>query len=104
MATYAQIYLLRNDGELLSRFVVAVEKAAADILVEAPATTNHAERIAWAKRVILETNRSQEYATRIMRVALQQNQALQDNGNASTDAAIQSLVNGYAAQLAVAGL
>lgn len=48
MATYAELYDVQNENELLHRIVVATAIAAETIRTEAPATPNHANRLLWA--------------------------------------------------------
>lgn len=51
MATYSELYDLRENAALLEKIEVACWIEADAIRTEAPATTNHAERLAWAARV-----------------------------------------------------
>lgn len=106
MATYEQIAVKRNDSTLIQRFTVAVEIAAASVFQEDPATESHAERLAWAKRAFLVESRSQDYATRIMKLALALNAGIVDAVFAAviTDAQIQSVVNSYVNPLALEGI
>jgi hypothetical protein len=52
MATYAQMYDVWQSEGLRKSVVIACLKASNDILAEDPGTTNHANRIVWAKAVI----------------------------------------------------
>ena len=49
MATYAELYTLGNNNILLDRITVAITVAATTIVNEDVATTNHANRLVWAK-------------------------------------------------------
>lgn len=51
MATYAELRNLLTDSSLTNKVTVAVGVAAETIRTEAAATTNHANRLLWAKRV-----------------------------------------------------
>jgi hypothetical protein len=106
MATYEQISVKRNDSTLITRFVVAVEIAAAMVFGEDPATEHHAERLLWAKRAFLVENRSQEYATRVMRLAMAFNANIADLVIEAqiTDQQIQGVVDSYVTPLALAGI
>lgn len=53
MATYQTQYNLRyGNAGLRNQVVIAMAKAAYDVLNESPSTENHAARVAWAKAVI----------------------------------------------------
>jgi len=49
MATYAELRQLFTDGDLRNKVDVAVIIAAEAIRTEDPGTTNHANRLLWAK-------------------------------------------------------
>lgn len=49
MATYKELFDLRNHSELRNRVAVAVTIAARKVMLEAPDTGNHANRMAWAR-------------------------------------------------------
>lgn len=51
MATYLELRQLFGNGDLLNRIEVAVIVAAETIRNENEATTNHANRLLWAKEV-----------------------------------------------------
>src|SRR5690242_9409133 len=102
--TYAELWALRTSPSLLSRFTVSVETTVHAIFVEDPATANHANRVAWAKRAFFATDAAQRYADMIRRIAVVSDAGLQSAGESVTDAAIQAIVNSYADQLASAGL
>lgn len=48
MATYAELYDLQNENEILHKVAVAAAVAAETIRTEDPATPNHANRLLWA--------------------------------------------------------
>jgi hypothetical protein len=48
MATYAELYSLKNNDDLLHKVAVAVIVAADTIRAEDAGTTNHANRLVWA--------------------------------------------------------
>jgi hypothetical protein len=102
MALIDNFGLVMNGGEILARFTAAVWQAAVDIVNEAPATQNHAERIAWAKRAVLVDGKAQHYAALILRMAVCENTTLQTLGNDVTDSDIQFIVNSYVAKLVAA--
>lgn len=90
MATLLQIYNLRYEGtELKAKAAAAIAKAAYDVLNEDAQTAQHAERVAWAKESLTNT---QQMADRMMWGMLQ-NASIQTNGNASSDNDIQFVVN-----------
>lgn len=51
MATYNELFALRSNDDLRNRVSVACIVAAEAIRGESDATTNHANRLKWAKRV-----------------------------------------------------
>lgn len=54
MATYKELYDLYAQGSgLRNQATIAILKAAGDIMNESPATSNHANRLVWAKRVLV---------------------------------------------------
>jgi hypothetical protein len=101
---YADMLPLRSSSPLLARFNVAVEVAAHTIFTEPATTTNHDNRIAWAKRAFFQADAVQRYADMIRRLAVVSDATLQGSGEAISDVAIQSLVDSYVDQLATAGL
>ncbi len=104
MATYEQLFVLRQDGKLLGRFVVAVEIAATQIVHEDGAQPKAAERMTWAKRAILAESQSQRYASTILKLAVAENSVLQEQGADVTDNDIQFIVNSYLTRLVDAGV
>lgn len=104
MATYQDLFVLRTEGSLIGRAVIAVERAAAQVINEDPLTPNHATRIAWAIKVIGPNAMSQMYATIVLRWAVAENQTLQDQGTAIDDASVQFIVNSYLPRVVAAGV
>ena len=51
MATYDELYSLRNDSALKNRVTSAVTVAAEAVRNEPDTTPNHANRLAWARKV-----------------------------------------------------
>lgn len=94
MATYDQIFAARNSPELLARFVVALEKAAFDILNEDDSTPGHQQRIALARKILWDDAGSQKWARRALNLAMVSNATLQEVGAAATDQDVQFIVNG----------
>jgi len=61
MATYAELRQLFNDNDLRNKIEVACIVAAETIRVEDPeATTNHANRLIWAKAVFTSPHAASE--------------------------------------------
>lgn len=104
MATYEELFVLRQDGRLLGRFVVAVEIAATQVVNEDASQDKSAERQAWAKRAILAESQSQRYASTILKLAVAENATLQEKGAEVTDGDIQFIVNSYLSRLVSAGV
>lgn len=97
MATYIEIFNLRFEStNLRTRAVVAVAKAAQDILNEDPSTTNHTARIAWARQALQDTARTAD----AMLWGLVGNATIQANGEASPDGDIQFVINSLVDQFA----
>lgn len=91
MATYAEILSASSDPTLNNKIRVAVVIAAEAVRTENTATTNHANRLLWAKAVF--ANPDQE-ARRMVWAVLAQNAGFtlaQILG--ATDAAVQTAVN-----------
>lgn len=90
MATYAQIASLRESGNIQSRVKVAVVKAAVDILAEDVGTTNHANRVIWAKAALADCAPKVEQM--LWHIAL--NASIQSSGEGCSDNDLQFVVNG----------
>jgi len=52
VATYEELYGLKNNSDLNNKVEVAISKSAYDISNEDPATDNHANRLIWAKEAL----------------------------------------------------
>jgi hypothetical protein len=105
MAAYQDLSNLRTDSSLLSRFLVAVEMAAMQIVHEDAATDQHAARLTWAIKAVLQDDpKSRQYAATILRIAVMENGALQASGQAATDGDVQFIVNSYITTLVTAGV
>lgn len=90
MATYQELYDLANDASLLNKVTTAVVMACEAIRTEAAGTTNHANRLLWAKAAMLNPT---IYALPMLRAALAQNAALtKANIQSATDAALQTAI------------
>lgn len=99
---YLDLWAIRGSGALKARFTVAVEKAAYDVINEPGTVTNHAQRLAWAKRVITSATAAEDYGQRFMRLAVIGNATLQSAGEAATDNDIQFVTNSLIDSFALA--
>lgn len=91
MATYAELLTASGDTGLINKLRVAVVIAAEKVRTEAPATTNHANRLLWAKAVY--ANPATE-GQRMMWAVLAQNQAATLAAiTGATDSAVQTAVD-----------
>jgi hypothetical protein len=89
MATLAEIANLAQDESFISRIAAAIGKAATDVINEDPGTTNHANRLLWAKAAMADIDGlASEYAWTIV-----QNATIQTSGVEATDNDIQFVVN-----------
>lgn len=91
MATYAELYTLSSNNDLLNRTTVSILIAAEAIRVEDDQTANHANRLQWARAVLSNADRE---ARRVLWALLVQNRTLtvaQLTG--VTDSALQTSVN-----------
>lgn len=91
MATYTELRGLINDPTLKDKISVALLIAAETIRTEDPQTTNHANRVKWAKKVLQDPDGN---ADDMLRALLAQNASLtvaQIQG--VTDANLQTAVN-----------
>lgn len=91
MATYTELRGLINDPTLKDKISVALLIAAEAIRTEDPQTTNHANRVKWAKKVLQDPDGN---ADDMLRALLAQNASLtvaQIQG--VTDANLQTAVN-----------
>ena len=91
MATLEELYSLNADGALLNKITAAMIIAAYDITAEDPGTTNHAERIVWAKSAFMAPKQK---AQEMLYYLLGANSAATvGNISGANDAAIQTAVN-----------
>lgn len=90
MATYTDLYEIANNNTLLDKFTAAVAIQAEAIRTENGATTNHANRLIWAKQAFSDPR---AMAAKMTWPILAQN-ALATKAQilAATDAAILSAV------------
>lgn len=101
MATYSELYGLHNDSALRNRIAVAVVVAAEAIRNESDQTTNHANRLVWAKEALADPKGKAE---QMLWGALAQNSGLtvvQITG--ASDAALQTAVNNVVDLFATGG-
>lgn len=91
MATLLEIYnLAQSQSTLRSRVSAAVADCALDVLNEDPGTTNHADRVVWAKQALIDPTTE---ANRMFWGVLG-NATIQASGEASTDNDILYVVAG----------
>lgn len=72
MATYAELLIASENETLRNKVRVACVIAAETVRTEAPATTNHANRVIWAKSAYTDPSL---VAQRMLWAVLAQNQA-----------------------------
>jgi len=90
MASYDQIYNLRYASSVLrNRVTVATIMAARAIIAEVITTTNHDNRVIWAKQAIKDAPGKAEQIL----WGLTTHATIQDTGEATTDAALQTAVD-----------
>lgn len=104
MASYEQIFALRQDSTLIARLTVAVEKSAVDILVAHIQSPQPAATIDWARRALLEKDGAQPYAYRMLRIAMHQAAGFADLAGSATDAQLQAIVDAYVPHFVSLGL
>jgi len=91
VATYLELYALRNNQQLLEKVSVAIVKACQTIRGEAASVTNHANRLKWAKEALADPA---GMAQRMIWVLLAANSALTTTQiQNATDAGIQNEVD-----------
>ena len=91
MATYEDLRTLFNHNELLNKIAVACIVAAEAIRTEAPSTTNHANRLVWAKAAFVDTKTIRKH---MLMAVLAANKTLDVSAiTGASDASIQSTVN-----------
>jgi len=90
-------YNLKSNAEFKARIASAIAKASNNIINEDPGTTNHTERLVWAKNAIINA----ETVAEQMLWLVVQNPTIQTNGLSSSDNDIEFVVNSYINFLAV---
>lgn len=90
-------YNLKSNAQFKARVSAAISVAANDIMNEDAGTTNHTERLVWAKASIKDP----ETVAEQMLWLVVQNPTIQTNGLSSSDNDIQFVVNSYVDFLAV---
>lgn len=98
MATLLELYNLRySSSNLKNRLTSAIADAAQDVLNEDAGTTNHAQRVVWAKAALAD---AQGMAEKMM-WGLVGNATVASSGEASSDNdilfVVASLIDTYAA-------
>jgi len=91
MATYAELYSLRNDSALRNRVRVAVIVAADTIRTEDGGTANHTNRVIWAAAVFAAP--TTEADRMFMAILAANKDATVAQIQSATDAAIQTKVD-----------
>lgn len=95
--TYAEKSVLLNDVATRGRVYVAVLNAARTVFGEATTVTNHAERAAWAKKVLGGDSLAHQEVMATLLTEPDPSTVLAD------DATLQTWVNGLVTFLAVNG-
>lgn len=91
MATYTELAGIAASNALLDKFTAAVAIAAEVVRTEATGTTNHTNRLLWAKSAYSDPH---AMAAKMTWAILAQNQAASNAAIlAATDATIQTAVN-----------
>jgi len=91
MATYQELFDLRNNQELLDKVRVAVIVAAETIYAEAGGVTNHANRLIWAREASIKPGQmAQVFMTSVL---VANKSATVVNIVGAADAAIQTNVD-----------
>ena len=93
MATYEELYGLRNDSGLRNRVVVACIISAEGIMSEDGGTPNHANRLIWAAAVFASP--TQEAERMYWAVLAANKDATIAQIQSATDAAIQTNVDAH---------
>lgn len=98
MATYQELFDLRRNQALLDKITVAVQIAAETIYAEAGGTTNHANRVIWAREATQHPRAMAEVCMSLVLAANKSNSVAQITGAA--DSAIQTNVDNLVDDLA----
>ena len=99
MPSLLEVYNLRYGGSLKPRVTVAIAKACFSIFAEPGSTSNHAERVAWAKSALQNTT----VVAESMMWAVISDSAILAAGNSATDGEIVSAVNSFIDIFALSG-
>lgn len=99
MATYINLWKISEDSAFRQKTQAACAIAANNIVLEAPATANHAARLVWAKQALQNIERAGEDVIWAVLAAFAADTL--PAINAKTDAEIQSAVNAIVNGLAV---
>lgn len=99
------IYNLYTErgGTIQARFEAAILKAAWNVYNEPAGTQNHAQRLAWATRMLDDAEASGKEAKRFLRYAIAWNSVLQEQGEKTTDSDIEFIVNAQIDKFALIG-
>ena len=100
MATLDELFKLRNSSALRNRVAAAGWNAAKDIFLEDGATAHHAERIAWAVKMLRDSGEGMEVEQVFRALCV----LLQDSGEAATDTQIETAVGQVINHFATAGV
>jgi len=93
VATYAELFALHNNSALRNRVQTAVLIAAETVMTEVGTTTNHANRLLWAKAVFAGPVREAERMFMAVLAANSEFTVVQITG--ASDAAIQANVDAH---------
>jgi len=91
MATYEELFNLRNDTAFRNKVAVAIGVAADAIRVEDAGTANHANRLIWAKQALENPGRMAEQVH--FSVLIANKAATVSAIQSATDSAIQANVD-----------
>lgn len=92
--TPIQEFDLRVNNELVKRTAVAIMKTAFAVYSEDSATVNHDNRLIWVKKVA-GSEQGSELEARRMLPTLLRHPYMQANGEAITDANLESVIAAY---------
>lgn len=96
MATLIELFAKRNDSDFRNRVAAACWRAAKGVFTEGDQTSNHTERLVWAKAVFADNGDGPE----IQRVFIAANVLLQDEADPA-DVQIQASVDQIVDKFAV---
>jgi hypothetical protein len=101
MATYAELYGLKNDSALRNRVLTACVIAAEAVMNEVDTTSNHANRLIWAASVFASP--VSEADRMFMAVLAANEDATVTQIQGASDAAIQTNVDNHVDLFATGG-